>query len=188
MFGCANRIAWVTKCAKSALRECFLVLLALTAPRLSAAQSPARWQVFAGYAPLNDVTDRVSYPAGWVVSVAGHLKAWLSVAGDVDGQYDTIPSIGSDFHLASHTVTVGPRASARLGRFVEFGQVLAGVIQSTNTVFGSTETTRHAVVQPGVGLDYPLSRKWAVRGELDARFINTGQEIRVVAGLVYVFR
>jgi hypothetical protein len=144
--------------------------------------------VFAGYAALNDVTDRVTYPAGWVVGVAGHLKGWLSLAGDVDGQYDTIPSIGSDFHLASHTVTGGPRASARLGRLVEFGQVLAGVIQSTNSVFGSTETTRHAVLQPGVGLDFPLSGKWAVRGELDVRFIDTGQEIRVAAGLVYAFR
>jgi hypothetical protein len=147
-----------------------------------------QWQAFAGYAWLDDVTDKVTFPAGWALGVAGRLNTWLSVAGDSDGQYETIPSIGSSVQLTSRTVTGGPRVSARLGRFVEFGQVLGGVVWSTGTLFGSTETTRHAVLQPGVGLDYPLSRRWAVRGEIDVRFLVTGHELRVAAGIVRAFR
>jgi hypothetical protein len=109
------------------------------------------------------------------------------VAVDIDGQYKTIAAIGSDVNLSSHAVTGGARASARLGRFVEFGQVLAGVVQSTGTLFGATETTRHAVLQPGAGLDYPLNERWAIRGELDVRFIVTGHELRVATGIVRAF-
>src|SRR5437588_557297 len=78
--------------------------------------------------------------------------------------------------------------SATFGHFVEFGQLLAGVIQTSGTVFGSTDTMRHGMLQPGAGLDYPLNRKWAIRGEVDARFISTGQQIRVAAGIVRRFR
>ena len=164
------------------------MVLALGLPRSVAAQAPPRWQLFAGYATLNDVTDHVTFPAGWAVSAAVHLTEWLSVAGDVDGHYKTIPAIGSDLRLTSHTVTGGLRAAARLGRFTEFAQLLLGVAQVTGTLFGSTETTRRRVVQPGVGLDYPLRGGWAVRGQLDLRVIAPGHEYRVTTGIVRAFR
>ncbi len=181
-------MAAVTPWAKSSVRACFFVVLAFAAAHTSAAQSPERWQAFAGYAPMNDITDRVTFPRGWVVSAAGHVNRWLSLAVDVDGQYKTIASIGSDVHLSSHAITGGLRASAPLGRFVEFGQVLLGVVQSTGTLFGSTETTRHLGLQPGAGLDYPLGEHWAIRGELDLRFLATGREFRVATGIVRAFR
>ena len=172
------------------MRTFLLVLMVLGAPRMASAQEPARWQVFAGYASLteSDITDKLTFPAGWAVSAAARLNRWLSVAGDIDGQYKTIPFIGSDIHLTSHAVTGGVRASARIGRFVEFGQVLGGIVQSTGTAFGATDTTTYAAVQPGLGLDYPLGGKWAIRGELDVRFISTGQEVRVATGIVRAFR
>jgi hypothetical protein len=168
-------------------RTFFMVLL-LGLPRSVAAQAPARWQVFAGYATLNDVTDQVVFPAGWAVSVARPLTGWLAVLGDVDGQYKTIEAIGSHVRLTSHTVTGGLRAEASLGRFTEFAQLLVGVAQVTGSVFGSTETIRRRVVQPGVGVEYPLRGQWAVRGELDVRGIPIGHEFRVTTGIVRAFR
>jgi hypothetical protein len=181
------------------MRAFLLSLMVLAAPRVAAAQprqaapsapSPRRWQVSAGYTFMreSDITDKIDFPAGWFVGAAARVNCWLSVVGDVDGQYKTIPFVGNDTHLTSHAVTGGLRASARLGRFVEFGQVLGGIVQSTGTAFGTTETTTHATVQPGLGLDYQLGGKWAIRGELDVRFISTGQEIRVATGIVHAFR
>jgi hypothetical protein len=180
----------MTKGAKSLRTFCLVLTLALGLPLAAAAQAPApaRWQVFAGYAVLNDATDHLTFPAGWAASAAGHLTEWLSAVGDVDGQYKTIPAIGSDVRLTTHTATGGLRVAARLGRFSEFAQVLVGVAQATGTLFGSTETIRRAVVQPGMGLDYPFRERWAIRGELDLRLMATGHEFRVTTGIVRSFR
>jgi outer membrane protein with beta-barrel domain len=170
------------------VRTTFVVLLAIMAPRRSGAQELARWHAFAGYSTINDITDQEAFPLGWVVGASGHLNRWLSVVVDVDGQYKTIPSIDTDIRLTSHAITGGPRVQARLGRFIEFGQVLVGVVRAENTLFGFTGTDTHAVLQAGVGLDYPMNGKWAIRGELDVRSISTNQEIRVATGIVRAFR
>jgi hypothetical protein len=175
-----QRATWIVRAS--------VIVLGLLLPRMTAAQPATRWQLFAGYSTLNDTLDQVTFPAGWTVSAAGHLTEWLSVVGDTDGHYKTIPVIGSDVRLTSHSVTGGLRAGARVGPFVEFAQLLAGVAQATGTLFGSSETIRRSVVQPGVGLDYPLHGGWAVRGQLDIRLIATGHELRVVTGLVRAFR
>jgi hypothetical protein len=165
-----------------------VVLLALAVARTSAAQTVDRRQIVAGYTSMSDVTDHVTFPLGWFAGAAAHLNPWLSVVADVDGQYKTIPFIDTDIHLTSYSATAGARASTPLGRFVEFGQVLAGVVVSRGTLFGSTATTKHAVIQPGVGVDYPVSRRWAIRGELDMRFLSSGHELRAATGVVRTFR
>lgn len=165
-----------------------VVLLGLAVARTSAAQAVERRQIFAGYTSMSDVTDHVTFPFGWFAGAAAHLNPWLSVVADIDGQYKTITFIDTDIHLTSYSATAGARASAPLGRFVEFGQVLAGVIVSRGTLFGSTATTKHAVIQPGVGMDYPLNHRWAIRGELDMRFLSSGHELRAATGLVRAFR
>jgi len=165
----------------------------LTAPAAVQAQSnqePARWQLSGGYTFMSesDLTDNEAFPAGWNVSGAMRLTSWLSIAADADGHYKTIRTFGSDIALTSHALTGGVRASARLGKLTEFGQFLTGVVQSTGTAFGSSETTRHTAIQPGLGFDYPCGARWAMRGEFDVRVLSTGQEIRVVAGIVRAFR
>jgi hypothetical protein len=173
-----------------------MVLLAssvLASARIASAQiapNPARWQVFGGYSLMaeSDVSDKLTFPAGWAIAAAAPLNRWLSLAVDVDGQYDTIPSFGSDIQLASHAFTGGLRASARLGPFVEFGHFLVGAVRSTGSAFGATDTTSQFAMQPGGGFDFCLGPTWAIRGELDVRFMSTGQEIRFVTGLVRSFR
>jgi hypothetical protein len=178
----------MARVTKPAVCVWLFALLGLAVARTSAAQSFERRQIVAGYTAMSDITDHVTFPLGWFVGAAGHLNQWLSVVADVDGQYKTITFIDTDIHLTSYAATAGARASAPLGRFVEFGQVLAGVVLSRGTLFGSTATVRHAVIQPGVGMDYPLNHRWAIRGELDMRFLSTGHELRAATGLVRAFR
>ena len=156
-------------------------------PRSAAAQGLKSWDAFAGYAFLRDAPSDVNFPLGWAAGVSGSLNSWLSIAADTGGNYKTIPVIGSDVRLVVHTFMIGGRASARVGDFVEFGELLVGLAHTRGTAFGSTSTATDAAVQGGAGLDYPLNSKLAARGELDARFLRTGHEFRVVAGLVYIF-
>lgn len=173
--------------ARSRLQLWVLVLL-LGVPATVAAQHVEEGQIVAGYTSMTDVTDHVTFPAGWFVGAAARLNSWLSVAIDVDGQYKTIQFIDSDIHLTSHAPTAGVRASGQLGKFVEFAQLLAGGVRSSGTLFGSTEVKWHGVLQPGAGVDYPLTQRWAIRGEFDVRIISSGHELRIATGVVRTFR
>ena len=171
-----------------------LALLGLF-PRLARAQAAV--EVSGGYSLAHDSRDIVLLPAGWAAGAAIGLTRVpvFSLVADVSGQYATITLVDADVRLSVHTLMGGVRASGRLGVFTEFGQVLVGVVRTSGSAFGSTETARSFGIQPGVGLDYPLARAWAARGELDIRLIgdqpnanNSGYELRFVAGLVYHVR
>ena len=116
------------------------------------------------------------------------LNRWLSVAADVDGQYKTIPFSGAtsishrtrspaafahrrDSVASSSSDRCSPASCAPAARFSAL-----------------TDTTTQRVVQPGIGFEYPLAASWAISSELDVRFMSTGQEIRVVTGIVRAFR
>jgi hypothetical protein len=166
----------------------WLAVVCLAIPGGAAAQQPFPWQIAAGYTSMFDVTDHVTFPSGWFVGAATDLTPWLSAVIELDGQYKTITFAANDIRLSSYGAAGGVRASGQLGRFVEFGQVLAGLVQSRGTLFGNTQTTRHLGVQPGVGLDYPIAARWAIRGELDLRIAASGHEVRAATGLVRSFR
>lgn len=134
------------------------------------------------------MVDDVSLTAGWAVSVARGINGWLSVAADVSGARTTIPTLGTDVTLASLTTAVGPRVSARVGPFVEFGEILGGVTRTRGTAFGSTNTDARPVVQIGGGLDYPIGRRAAARAQVDVRVTSLGRDYRVAAGLVVSMR
>jgi hypothetical protein len=168
--------------------QVWLLVLMLGIPATVAAQHVEERQIAAGYTSMIDVTDHVTFPVGWFVGAAARLNSWLSVAVDVDGQYKTIQFIDSDIHLASYAPTAGVRASGQLGKFVEFAQLLAGGVQSRGTLFGSTQTEWHGVLQPGAGVDYQLNERWAIRGEFDARIMSSGHELRIATGVVRTFR
>jgi Outer membrane protein beta-barrel domain len=168
--------------------QLWILVVMLGVPVTVAAQDVEERQIVAGYTSMIDVTDHVTFPAGWFIGAAARLNSWLSVAIDVDGQYKTIRFIDSDIHLASYAPTAGVRASGQLGKLVEFVQVLAGGVRSRGTLFGSTEVKWHGVLQPGAGVDYPLNERWAIRGEFDARIMSSGHELRFATGVVRTFR
>jgi hypothetical protein len=170
-----------------------LALLLCLLPRPARAQVPV--EVSGGYSLAHDSRDIVLLPAGWAAGAAVAITPIFSAVADVSGQYATITLVDADVKLSVLTAMGGVRASGRLGAFTEFGQILFGVVRTTGSAFGSTATARSFGIQPGVGLDYPLARRWAARGELDIRVIgdqpnanNSGYELRFVAGLVYHVR
>jgi hypothetical protein len=177
--GCAGLIAW----------------LAAMLPSPAAAQASHPVEIFGGYAFAHDPTNYISLPAGWLAGAAIGVNGWLAAVVDVSSGHTTIEAFGSGVRLSADAVMIGGRASARLGRLTEFGQLLAGVVRGSGTAFGFTDTTNAFTLQPGVGLDYPLSDRVAARGQLDVRFIQNqpngneaGYEYRFSAALVYRIR
>jgi hypothetical protein len=163
-----------------------MALFVLLACSLRPAPAQAgEWEAWGGYSSMRDTTDRVTFPTGWDAGALRSLTTWLSVVGELDGQRKSIPSFASNIVLTSRALTLGARASARLGRVTEFAQVCGGVLRSDGDAFGQTSTSTSYIVQPGLGLDYPLGRRWAARIEADVRWIDTGQQLRGVVALVY---
>jgi hypothetical protein len=169
-----------------------VALLVSLAPRTALAQPFTPLELSGGYSAVNDPNDQVSLPVGWMAEGALTLTGWLSAVADVSGQHTTVDAFGSDLHLGVFAAMGGLRASRRLGRVTEFGQLLTGLVRSSSTAFGLTSATDALGLQPGLGIDYPLGGPLAARGELDVRFIhnqgdgnNSGHEYRFVAAIVY---
>lgn len=170
-----------------------MMLLLCLLPHPASAQRSI--EVSAGYALARDPRDEITLPAGWMAGAAVGLTHSLSAVADFSGQYTTIALAGSEARLSVHTGMGGVRAVARIGRLTEFVQVLAGVVRASGSAFGSTNVSHSLGIQPGVGVDYPLTRRLAARAELDVRLIrhqpntnNASYQYRLVAGLVYRIR
>src|SRR5712692_1687134 len=80
------------------------------------------------------------------------------------------------------------------GGAIGINEWLSAVVDVTGlgAAFGFTETTNAFALQPGGGIDYPLTARFAARGQLDVRFIRNepngnegGNEYRFSAALVY---
>ena len=156
----------------------------MLAARPAAAQTAPGWDLFAGYTFDRDVADDVNLAEGWAATAARSVNGWLSIAVDVSGARTTVAATGTEIALASLTAAAGARAAARVGPFLEFGEVLAGVTRATGTAFGVTSATRHGVLQAGVGVDYPAGRRLAARAHFDVRVSSIGHDYRVAGGLV----
>jgi hypothetical protein len=144
-------------------------------------------QVSAGYSAMRDTNDHLTFKAGWNAGASAAINNWLAFVADVDRQTTSVPTFdGGSFTLSSQALLGGFRASGRLGVFTEFGQILVGRVTSHGAVFGVTSTTHHTALQPGLGLDMviPKHGRWAVRGTVDARFLDSGREALLGIGLV----
>ena len=173
------------------MRRAFsIVLLLAFFPRQAAAQKP--FEISGGYAPAHDARDEVTLAAGWMAGAALDLTPAFSVVADVSGQYKTIALFTGDARLGILSAMGGMRAAARVGPLTEFGQVLAGVVRTSGSAFGSSTTGISFSAQPGVGIDYPQTGRWGARAQLDVRLLtaqtdgqNSGWQYRFVAALVY---
>jgi len=172
-----------------------LLVLLLAWPRPAGAQRP--FEIAGGYALARDPRDQVTLKAGWIAGAAMALTPPLSAVGEASGQYATIPLVGldADARLGMQTLMAGVRASGRIGVLTEFAQAVAGIARASGSAFGATSASRSFAVQPGVGVDYPLTPRWAARAQLDVRLLrsqpdatNGGYQIRFAAGLVYRVR
>jgi opacity protein-like surface antigen len=167
------------------------VLLVTAAPRLAGAQTWTPREISGGYVYLNDSDNQIGLPAGWMAGGSWRLTDWLSAVGEGGISARTTTTFGSELRVRVGTVLGGARASASLGPFREFGQVLTGAVLSSGTGFGVTSTDTAFGVQPGAGLDYPVTARVAARAEVDVRFIRSrssgstpAHELRLLLGLV----
>ena len=154
----------------------------------SPASAQERWEAWGGYAFMHDTQDDLHLPAGWAAGTGATLTRWLSVVVDASGHYRTVPLVGGDVRVSTHALMAGGRASAKIGNVIEFGQLLAGAVHTTGTAFGQSSVETHLGLQAGGGLDVKLRRALTTRVQLDARFLRTGPQIRVVAALVFAGR
>jgi hypothetical protein len=167
------------------------IMLGAAAPRPAGAQTWKPREVSGGYVYLNDSDNQIGLPAGWMAGGTLRLTDWLSAVGEAGISARTTTTFGSELRVRVGAVLGGARASASLGPFREFGQVLAGVVLGSGTGFGVTSTDTALGLQPGAGLDYPITARVAGRGEVDVRFIRgrssgstPAHEIRLVFGVV----
>lgn len=176
------------------IRALITVLMLSALPSSAAAQSPASLDLFGGYAFIRDPRSDANLPKGWVAGGAASITEWLALTAEAGGNMKTVAAFGSEIRLGVFSVMAGPRASARIGRLTEFAQVLVGAVHASGSAFGITTTSTEVGVQPGVGADYPLTRRLAGRVQIDARFTRgkpdettPGYQFRAVTGLVYRF-
>jgi hypothetical protein len=159
-------------------------------PRLAGAQTVIPFEISAAYTYVRDPSIDVTFPAGWSVGVAKGVNSWLSIAAAYDDARTTTSTFVGDLRSGIRTTMAGGKASAKLGRFTEFGQLLVGVGHESGSGFGVTVSSNHFCTQAGAGVDAPLSSKVAIRVELDYRVFGVhrggelARQVRGVAGIV----
>jgi hypothetical protein len=145
-------------------------------------------ELFAGYALLHDTQEDLDLPIGWAAGGARGVNDWLALVADAGGNYKTVRLVGGDARVTTHSLLAGTRASAKIGRLIEFGELLAGAVHTTGTSFGQSNTTTHFAVQAGGGVDIPFGERVAGRLQIDVRFPDVGHQMRYLAGLTWTLR
>ena len=140
--------------------------------------------VFAGYSYTQAGDAKLN---GWELSGSLPFKRRLRLAVDVSGHYGSFG--GAD--LEQLTFLAGPRMTWRSGRLTPFAQVMAGVSRSTAALPGGafSDSTTGFGLAPGVGADYRLTGRWAVRGQAELVVLKAAgvwdKDPRLGVGAVY---
>jgi hypothetical protein len=138
----------------------WLVLGILMFTGAGSAQETPRADISIGYSYFRAGLSSGVNQQGGSVSVAGNVNRWFGVVGDF-GAYHASP-FGSS--LNTYTFLVGPRFSARNpSRVTPFAQVLIGGAHLN----GSSGSTTPFAVSAGGGVDLHVSRRLALRPQLD---------------------
>ena len=147
-----------------------------------------------GYAYLRDVDNDLSFPLGWVATLAGNATSWLGLVGEVGGSYKTFSEGDADLSLKLHTFAAGPRLMVTANSPVApFAQLLFGVAHGSADlgVPGASLVVRGTgfLVQGGFGIDLNASPQRALRLQLDVRDLHddgeTNSQWRMAVSLVF---
>ncbi len=139
--------------------------------------------VFGGWQYLNvdsaanaNGTSRVNAPLGWDADVAFRIAPFVSVVGDVSGNYKTFDAMDVDTgdgivrvtpkeHV--HNFLFGPRISVTVGKVTPFAEGLVGLAHATAgaTAQGQTVSlgSNNLAVAFGGGLDVKAGKMLSVR-------------------------
>ena len=175
-------------------------------PSAAAAQDAPALEIAGGYQLMRDFDIDESFPAGWFVSGAGSLTDNIAIVGEVAGSHKRdsgapLPHIGGLFpdSRTDHDILTflgGVRLRARSGPVIPFAQVLIGAARTTlharATGFDASTTDTAFALQPGGGVDIPLSDNVAARAMVDYRRLvyrdhQDISQVRLAVGIVVGF-
>jgi hypothetical protein len=151
----------------------FLLLTGL--PALGSGQVRRQQKIGVGYSFLRETgSSAARYPTGWVLDVATAPAPVISGVGEVSAHYRT-PAGGVRQTLSSYQG--GLRLTPMTGSLIGFVQVLAGLERYAEPGF-----SEHGfAVQPGGGVEIPVGDRYAIRGQVDYRFVRVGARSGVAA-------
>jgi opacity protein-like surface antigen len=144
------------------------------------AADATRMEVSGGYAFLDDVTVPQHFQ-GWEVSIAGYIKDWLGVVGEIGYGSGTNISGGETFNLTELSFLGGPKfALRRWTRVTPFAQVLVGGAHTSSGgfVFFSSQGNSFGApgadftVQAGGGADLYITSNLGLRLQGDWRRVH----------------
>ncbi len=167
---------------------CLTAILGVAAP--ASAQESAG-DVGFSYSILHDSEAEETFPMGWLFAGAANLGRNVAVIGEVGGNYKSVDVLGTDVNLRVHSFLGGIRVHNRTPKVMPFGQVLIGLAHMGASVLGEGESANGFAIQPGGGVDIPLTSSLGARIQGDYRIIRsegeTGNEFRVGFGIVLGF-
>lgn len=144
---------------------------------------PGRIELFGGYTYVTPDFSLVSGNGvkGWNASVDFKVRRWIGFVGDASGFYAryTYPPLAGSTQARgdSYSLLFGPQLSIQRGRFGPFGRFLTGVTHVgaqtiagfSENLFKSDNAWSYAV---GGGLDYSVTRHFAIRGSADMFYVR----------------
>jgi hypothetical protein len=166
-----------------------LTAILCVATRASAQESAG--DVAFSYSILHDSEVEETFPMGWLVAGGANLGSHFAALGEVGGNYKSVDLLGTDVNLRVHSFLGGLRVHNRTPRVMPFGQVLVGVAHFGASVLGEGESSNGFAIQPGGGVDIPLTSSLGARLQGDFRMIRsegeTTNEFRFGFGIVFGF-
>jgi opacity protein-like surface antigen len=191
-----------------------VVLGVLLLSGLAVAQSSEHVEVFGGYSLLQPDFSHVSGGPtnGWNAAANFKILPKIGIVADFSGFYPSLGINAGGFNTpVTNTITgtsyvflFGPQVSSQFGRFTPFGHFLIGESHVSperengtvipGSVFTSTTALSYAA---GGGVDYSLTRRFAVRGQVDwlhTTFTSSDNQVhilhnsaRICTGVVFRF-
>jgi opacity protein-like surface antigen len=182
-----------------------LVFLLLLCGTLSWCQGSTSVQVFGGYsyAPTN-FSFVGSGENGWNAALDVNARKWLGFTADFAQYFSTFSEgagIPSD-NAKTYTFLFGPRVSAPLSKaskVTPFGHFLIGAAHINDSYAGEFSTSTSFAYAFGGGVDFSLTRHFALRGEgdyLHNHFVTSDNQLqprvadwhgRISTGVVFRF-
>ena len=154
------------------------------------ADMPREYQWFAGYSFYRDQSDSLSYPAGWALAVSRHLTPTIDLTTSISGSHRSDDLLGVNLASATmYTFAAGPKYARRTGRVTSFAQVLAGVAIIHTSVLAASDLSLGFALQPGFGVDIPVTKTLAARVGFDIQTVRSGgwfTGFRIDTGVIFV--
>lgn len=149
-------------------------------------------EIALGYSILHDSDAEQTFPMGWLFAGGVNLGSNVAVVGEAGGNYKTVDVLGTDVSLRVHSFLGGVRFQNHRPKAMPFGQVLVGLAHMGASVLGEGDSANGFAIQPGGGVDIPLTSSLGARLQGDYRMIRSegemANEFRFGFGLVFGFR